>query len=197
MIEGAQVGILLRTAVYTRQGKLVREEIRPGHSFVVAFAAILNNLFSEAGQLATIQDTGNVARTLASGNQASNLRVHAAAADATFGIVLGTGTNAIAMTDYALQTPIAEGTGSGQLSHLAVAFGPIGVATTARYINLIRTFQNNSGATISPTEAALYVQSAYTGPVLGIFCAARDIISASVDAGQLLVVQYQLVFSLT
>ena len=196
-LEGAQVGILLRTAVYTPRGKLVQEHIQPGHSFVLAFAAIFNNLFSEAGQLATIPDTGNTSRTLASGNQVSGLRVDAAAAEATFGIVVGTGTNAVAMTDYALQTRIDEGTSSGQLSHLAVAFGPLGTATTARYINIIRTFQNNSGATISPTEAALYAEAPYTGPVIGIFCIARDLISASVGAGQLLVVQYQLAFNLT
>ena len=37
------------------------------------------------------------------------------------GIVVGTGTNAVAVTNSALQTPVADGTGSGQLEYLSCA----------------------------------------------------------------------------
>lgn len=44
------------------------------------------------------------------------------AAGVAYGIVVGTGANAVTVGDYTLQTLIAHGTGSGQLYYLGSAF---------------------------------------------------------------------------
>ena len=109
---------------------------------------------------------------------------YAAANDATRGIVIGTGTTAESLDSFALTTPIANGTGTGQMSFNACGVtktwsSPTWTATWVRIIN------NNSGGTITVNECALYlIASVYT------FMTNRDKLSsgeAILDAGQLTV----------
>jgi hypothetical protein len=81
-----------------------------------------------------------------------------AVGDATYGIVVGTGTAAEDFDGYTLQTIVAHGNGAGQLSYTAqdatTAAYDAGTkkitATHARYCN------NNSGGSIGINEVALY-----------------------------------------
>lgn len=81
---------------------------------------------------------------------------YAAANNATRGIVVGTSTTAESFDHVALQTPIANGTGSGQLSYNACGVtktwsSPTWTAAWVRIIN------NNSGETITVNECGLYI----------------------------------------
>ena len=77
----------------------------------------------------------------------------------SYGIVVGTGTTAESFEHYVLVTPVAHGTGSGQLSYAAQE------ATSSAYTSgtktwasdLIRYLNNNSGGAIVVGETALYV----------------------------------------
>jgi len=146
---------------YDKDGKLFNEEEHECHSFVIAFIDLLNVQFTQASE--SIKDTGNTSRTISA--YAANFAVDAAAADATKGIVVGTGTNAVAMTDYALQTLIAHGNGANQLSYGAMTFDPTSTTSGSdRYFQIYRTFTNNSGGNITITEVGLYaVMYVYKG----------------------------------
>lgn len=192
--SGLQQGLLVSVRIYDRKGRFLREIVQPAHSYVVAWPSILNFQWNNSVDT-TATDTGGTLRTL---NGTGFILANGAAAATTKGIVLGTGTNAVAMTDTALQTQIAEGTGAGQLSHGAVQFYPVDSAgANPRYVNISRGFQNNSGASISPTEVGLYVTHTTTTGSPASFCVCRDLLSFSVGIGQLAIVQYQLIFNLT
>ena len=119
---------------------------------------------------------------------------YAAANDATRGIVVGTSTTAESLDHYALQTPIANGTGTGQMSYNACSVtktwsSPTWTAAWVRIIN------NNSGGTITVNECGLYsyLLNNYTWPgsyIYRTYMTNRDKLSsgeAILDAGQLTV----------
>jgi hypothetical protein len=135
-------------------------------------AAFLPSLASGtfgAGAL-SIKNTAGTTKTVTtktnSSFAASVSKWESTAADATYGIIVGTGTNAESFEDFALQTPIATGTGSGQLSYQATVVGGSGTATytagTKKWAQTIsRIFNNNSGGSITVNEIAL----AYVNPI--------------------------------
>lgn len=122
------------------------------NSAVMGFIDLLCLQMGQA--ITTVTDTGNTGRSVSI--VAINLYVVAAAGTITHGIRVGTGTNAVAIGDYALQTAIVHGNSSGQLSHAAVAVGTPGTSGTSRQFTVSRTFTNNSGAGITVNEIALY-----------------------------------------
>ena len=98
----------------------------------------------------------------------------ALAADASFGIVVGTGSTAVADTQFALATKIAQGTATGQLVHGActlVGITSVGNVTT---MSFTRQVTNNSAAPITIQEVAMYVKSTYDGFV---FMICRDVVA--------------------
>ena len=119
---------------------------------------------------------------------------YAAANVATRGIVIGTGITAESLDSYALTTPIATGTGAGQMSYNACGVtktwsSPTWTAAWVRIIN------NNSGGTITVNEVAMYIYLvdrfvwAY-GNYYNTIMTNRDKLSsgeAILDAGQLTV----------
>jgi len=75
----------------------------------------------------------------------------------TYGILVGSGTNPENFESYALQTKIANGTGSGQLSYVqGEEHAIIWTAGTLTLKNdLVRYFNNNSGADVGVNEVGL------------------------------------------
>lgn len=127
------------------------QKFRP-NSYVRALIDLLYAVFAGVTYSNGAVDTSNTTRSPS--NPQPN--VVAAIGVTTTGIRLGTGTNAVALADYALQTAIAEGTGSGQLTHSAVSFNAPITSGTTRQFTVMRTFTNNSGGTINVKEIGLY-----------------------------------------
>ena len=98
------------------------------------------------------------------------------------GIVVGTGTNAVTVTDFALQTPIADGTDSGQLEYLSCGMTNYRISGNTGSFDIERLFRNSSGGSITINEIALYGGSIdfngialYSNP--RSFCLIRDLVS--------------------
>lgn len=177
------------TLTVQENGRLVKRRSFKGHSYVRAMVDMLWPHLLEDTSVGTTLDTSNVARTLNANS--GNFKMKASAADDTRGIVIGTGTTAVALADYALQTKIAHGVGAGQMQYQAVqGIAPFTTGTT-RKLQLTREFINNSGASITVNETGLYV---YGAGLTWIFCIARDIIAGGqvVNNGQTLTVQYDI-----
>jgi hypothetical protein len=122
----------------------------------------------------TDTDTGNVARTIIKYRQ--HMQVSYGAGATTGGIIVGTGTAAVTPTDYKLQTPIAHGTGAGQLSYGATAVGAPSNDSTKSWLNITRLLTNGSGSSITINEAGVYAICFDSGYNIRLFCIIRDLV---------------------
>lgn len=145
----------------------------------------------------SVKDTGG---TLQSINPTispyQSWKATSAAAEATYGIILGTGSTAENRDDYVLATPIAEGTGTGQLTHLATNPYTPPVAITGGYrVTVDRQVNNNSGGPIVVAEIGLYTYTSLNvGGQTAYFCALRDVLAStySIADGASAVARYKI-----
>ena len=108
-----------------------------------------------------------------------------------YGILVGEGTNPEDFESYYLHTVIANGTGLGQLSY--VQGEPHSITWTAGTLTLkndiVRYFNNNSGADVDVTEVALVSHACIPGSGTQTnYMMARDLLASTVtvpDTGQL------------
>lgn len=111
----------------------------------------------------------------------------------TWGIQVGIGVGAPAITDRALGTKIAHGVGAGQLQYSITAFGaPASDATTSQF-TMTRNFANGSGGLVTPTEIGLVVKGTRYSAATYYFLVLRDVIGGgiAVPNGQTLTVNYR------
>ena len=164
-------------------------------SWVKQMAQIMQHEAAPASSVASIRDTGNTLRTLAANPTTNRFRGNAAAAADTLGIVVGTGTTALDRDDHALTTQIAEGAGAGQFNHQAMVNQFAVAITGGGGYDVIssRTFDNNSGGTITIQEAAVYVLH-----TSWFFMILHDLVSGghNVLTGDSVVVEYIIRFTI-
>ena len=163
--------------VRDREGKLLKRERRKSRSFVQAWNKILYVLTS-CLNLAGVVDTSGTSQTVLA-IQGGTLRCDAAAADATNGVVVGTGTTAVSISDTALGTIIANGSGAGQLNYLAVTFGAPSVSGSSCSFTVQRIANNGSGASITVTEIGIYCKAANLGGTVIYLLTIRDVLASS------------------
>jgi len=113
----------------------------------------------------------------------------AASSEDGYGILVGSDNTAESFEDYVLNTQIVDGTGAGELSHVASESHAITwtVGTLTLKNELIRYFNNNSGGSIDVNEVAL-VFIGYGISSNQLFLTARDVLGATVaipNTGQL------------
>ena len=84
------------------------------------------------------------------------LRVlEAPATTSTYGILVVTGTNAPANTDYTIQTQTAHGTSANQLQYQATSVGAAAVVGSNVDMVIMCIFDNGSGGTITLKEIGI------------------------------------------
>ena len=94
------------------------------------------------------------------------------------GIVVGTGTTAVAPTDYQLATPVIDGVTSGTLEHFPCGGTTVVSAAPTASFTLERLFRNSSGGSITINEVGVYATSSEsTFGDLDHVCLIRDIVS--------------------
>ena len=176
-----------------RHGKVIhRMRRRRCRSFVQGYnwavCAQFLGAFSPSPALGPVRDTGGTNWNLRT--TSSPFRCGGGAGVTDTGIRVGTSSAAVAIGQYALQAPIAQGVGSGQMEHLAQAFTFIGVSGNQCSFEIERVIVNNSGALIAVRETGIYIQ-ATNSFTSGIFLmAARDLISEDVPDGGSVTVTY-------
>jgi hypothetical protein len=117
-------------------------------------------------------------------------QVNGPAGNTNYGIVAGTGTNPVAITDYALQSLITHGVGAGQLSYGAVTFGTPTTSGKTRYFEFQRALTNSSGNPITVNEIGLHI---YPTSQSYYYMYLRDVLSSGVQVnnGQVLTIKYR------
>jgi hypothetical protein len=169
----------------TKTGRLIRRtRKRVCRSFVIGFMQHLELFFGHSynvgGDYVTIKDTGGTNRSTPTNQY---LRVYGAleatGGDANYGILVGTGTTAVTTADYAVETQIAHGTGSGQLNHGATVVGGAVDAGSGCTMTISRQFGNASGGSITIRELCLVCMT-HNGYY---FLLSRDIVTQAVADG--------------
>ena len=183
---------VLELIVKDKDGKVTEKRVMKSESFVRQFMELIFTTFTSnwTSNRYPIRDTGNVVRNTY--KHADLLQCDAGAGVVTNGVVVGTGTVAPTIDDYALGAIIAHGTGAGQLQYSAMTFGaPASDATTSQF-TLTRDFANGSGGAITVNEIGLFSR-AYDG-ANQYFMTIRDVIAGgiSVPNGQTLTVNYRI-----
>ncbi|KKN77078.1 hypothetical protein LCGC14_0364170 [marine sediment metagenome] len=175
-----------------RTSKLVRRTRKyRAHSFLVAYIQHLRGFWNNAIE-SNLIDTGSASGNIDIPGNVPLFAVAAAVGVTNNGLRVGTGTTAVAMTDDSVETPVAEGTGSGQLTHGATTISTHAGGAAEASFTAVRTFSNSSGGTITVTETAVYCASDNSGGTAKFFALVRDVLSSSVAVGdgQVLTVTY-------
>ena len=109
-----------------------------------------------------------------------NWKFKAEANEDAIGIVIGTGVAAVTIDDYKLEDQIMQGTGPGQMRHLASTPGWPSVAGSNCDFLTSRTFLNNSGGSITVRESGIYCRVKGT-TYYGYACIVRDVLATPLD----------------
>lgn len=198
--------------VRNRYGRLITKRRVRSHSFVKNFLAMLRRFWMASGILDTSanpiypalslvepKDINGVDRNVIIGGGPSGIapsfyvmKVDAETGIVTHGIRVGTGTDAPTVNDVQLGIPILHGSGAGELSHGAVTLDTLQVAGGTVSLKIIRTFTNNSGASIDVKELGLHNLVGYAYNSNATIMIARDVLGSPVTVpnGATLTVRY-------
>ncbi|GAI69508.1 unnamed protein product [marine sediment metagenome] len=196
----------LTLEVFDKDGKLIQKHRQRSHSWTRnAYNALFSNLASVdpddstfgAGKLSG-KDTGGVVKYGAYGAslwydgtyEGTSYGYRAAAAEDEWGILVGSGENAESFEDFALQTQITQGTGVGEITHIASEAVDKSYGDTTWTHTLVRYFNNNTGANRLINEVALVgIYGRFGHPTGGPYILmSRDKLASTVtvpDTGQL------------
>jgi len=175
-----------------REGRLLhRMRMRRCRSFVQGYNWAVCAQFlgssSPSPALGPVKNTGGTNRNLRTCG--IPFRCNGGAGVTDMGIRVGISDAPVAIGQHALQTPIVQGLGAGQMEHLAQSFNFIGVAGNQCSFTTQRVFVNNSGAPIAVRETAIYM-TVYYPTTAAFIMAARDLISEDVPDGGSVTVAY-------
>ena len=145
-------GLWYSVVVRDRHGKVVSRERRKSHSFLKAWNQLVYVHMAQTTE--TIIDTGGTPRNIQTFSQ--NFQMKVGATVTTYGIRVGTGNTPVAIDDFALETPIDEGIGGGQMEHLGCTVAEAVVAAPSCSFLVSRSIVNNSGGVITVREAGGY-----------------------------------------
>ena len=175
-----------RLEVSDRQGRLLRRtRLYRSHSFVEQYAQHLRAWFRNSNE-SSVVDTGGTSRTILNPSSGANVWMQVianAAAAANYGIRVGTGTTAVAMTNRQLATLIADGVGAGQLDYGGTTVGAHAQSGAAANFTLSRTFANTSGASITVREIGIACYTVILGPTDTYHLLVRDVLGTAVAVG--------------
>ncbi|MBA7478564.1 hypothetical protein ES707_13991 [subsurface metagenome] len=196
LLVPGEMGAVLELTVKDKNGKVTDHRVMRSKSFVRQFLELLWIEFNKVSKYTPLmmQDTGGLGRNIY--ENLINFTCDAGIGIVTNGIIVGTGTTAPTIDDYAIETLIdhdaAPPTG-GRLQYGGVAFGaPASDATTSQF-TITRDFANNSGGAITVNEIGLYVKGLDTDVQTRYFMTIRDVIGGgiAVPDGQTLTVNYR------
>lgn len=191
-IEPGEVFATLELIVRDKDGNVVEYRKQKSKSFVKQFFQLLYSQgyglgLTPADLVDTVKDITNTDRRPIA--VSTMFKCNAGVGSATNGVVVGTGSTAATIDDYALETQIAHGTGAGELQYGAMTFGEPSAGASISQFRLTRDFANGSGGSIDVSEVGLYVSGGSHN-----FMTIRDVLGTpiAVPNGQTLTVNYQM-----
>lgn len=155
--EELSESLAYEVVVTDKEGRVIQREKGVSHSYTEAWNKMINCNARQGSS--TIKDTGGTDRSV--GPASSHLRAGAGIGDVSRGIRVGRGTTPVDISDYALENPVDEGTGPGQLSHQEMQFSNPTVVGSDCSFKLWRVMFNYTGAVVTGIrEIGCYVMMA-------------------------------------
>jgi hypothetical protein len=197
-----KLGFRYQLDVRDKNGKLLSLTKGASHSFVRNWIRILQCMMkAQNGMVSTVvlKDTSNVDRTCYGSATTPDIRsviaCGAEAANANYGIVVGSSDLAFDRTHYNLQGKIAHGTGAGQLIYGATAVEDYSETDSQARFRMTRTFTNNTGSTVTVKEIGIVFANLAVGVTWNILMA-RDVLTSpqAIPDGATLTVRYTLYY---
>ena len=144
--------IYIQREIRDNKGRLISFKKQESNSLVRAFLDILYCQVTQ-GSLISVVDTSNIARTVVT--YATDLALTGGAGNDVFGVLVGSGSTAVSVTDYKLATQILNGSTSGKLNHLTTTMTQPATIGTTHSFTIARGFTNVSGSPVSVSEVGL------------------------------------------
>ena len=189
--RAGDVRLEIEYTVRNKDGSIAHQHTEEGDSFLSNFIKLLYCTMclranpSSGGSAITLTDTGGVARTgdVTYANLLSTyfMRCNNVANNADWGILVGTGSTAVTINDYALAAKVAQGTGAGQMeygNHSIVSSTHDG--STYSYSGITRTVANNSGGAIVIAEVGLATSMYWDTATYRYFLLLREVLGSAV-----------------
>jgi len=169
-----------------KDGRLIRRlPWKPANSLLKQFIQILAAQSNIAAQVIKKSTGADVSVS----SYAIAFRSDATAGTTSYGILIGTGTDPVTMTDYKLQTQVTT-----NIAHGAHSLAVENPAPSSWRMVLWRTFTNNTGALLTIREVAWYVLAGSVAT--DYFCADRSLYTVSVAAGATITLYYRITATL-
>jgi len=184
----------IELVVTDREGNVIERKIEPMHSLVSNAKCVFKLVSNGSTTVRPIGVASDITLELykATNNRWYDSLIRAPSGDDNFGILVGSGTTPVSITDTNLASKIPNGTSSGRLVYGATSI----VASDVDYIQWQRSFTNNSGASVTVNEIGLAVKVVRIeggSQVTYYVLIARDVItSTSVPNGGTLTVKYKI-----
>ena len=158
----------IKNEVFDKDGKLIYRKEGEMKTFLKNWIIATNCFYSLSNTPAVIDTAGNSFNL----NKSYAVNWVGSVGDTTWGIVVGTSNQAVAIADNTLITKILEGTTSGKMTHAVTTLGSVIVSGSTAYFLLGRNFYNGSPASITIEEVGIIVKD--TGQSR-LFLVARDV----------------------
>jgi len=183
-MKSPKIKIEIKATLTGPNGKVIkRYPWKRANSLLKAFIQVLITQMSEANQV--IKDTGGVDRN--GGGYSYNFAC-GTGVQTDQGIVIGTGTTAVTMTDHKLETQVTT-----NIVHQQQTYAAESPDTSTWRVATSRGFINNTGSTLSIKEVGLYV---YFSSNLYRVCIDRTLYAVDVSNGATLTLTYRLTVTL-
>jgi len=173
-----------KAVVQDRDGKVLSQEEKKSRSFLSLWNKVIWTQMTGASYPALmVTDINGNSWPLGCGTHGWNFRMDGAANNQALGIVIGTSNTPVSVSDYAMGSQITQGTGTGQMDHLATVINASVVADPNCDFLLSRSFANNSGGLITVRESGIYIMLERSlSPFTAAYgCGVRDIFSTPQD----------------
>jgi len=178
------------TVSWTDKKGKVHKRTRVARSFVRSFIDLLYVKLTDLKIASGLLDIANAVQTSYTTQQPADMSCGGGTGNVSLGIIVGTSTQAVVVGDHDLITPIAHGTGSGQLSYGSTTFTDPVTSGGDRKFTISRTFTNGSGADITVNEVGLYAQHRTVAANPSYFCMDRTLNTFTVTNGTSKTVTY-------
>lgn len=140
---------------------VVTYKLKTGASITVGFLQALRCMLTEDNRQYINKD-GGTSTFIYSSYENNFFDCKGSIGDDECGIVIGTGSTAVSVSDYWLDTEIEHGTGVGQMSYAQGSISAVNVLGTTCSVDINRAFTNNSGGAIVVTETGLVARTTGT-----------------------------------
>lgn len=181
----SKIKIEIRAELRDVSGRLIKRfPWKSANSLLKQFIQVLAVQMSQIAQ--SIRTTINTLISL--GAETSSFQVNAGIDITTWGILIGTGTTAVTMTDYKLVTQV-----SANVAHGAVSLAVENPDAATWRLAISRAFTNNTGASLGIREVAIYFDP---GAWAEMICLDRTLYSVDVPNGVAVTFTYRITVTL-